>query len=412
MTALMLWACEEETQYVRQDQLAIKRFMIKAQTDPHLLPDGSIVTLVADNSNDTSAMTPMSQSYRLVKLSTDGTITQSPTINYRFGNGNRMDARGEVLSFDDDNDLFDIDITSSGEVFFQYTTKDNKFAVSKFETGIYIDTTLSSFVDGKFLGGTPLDDGTYAVIHGTDPVMSILDANGEWVQHFSLPYLHCDNNETYKVVGICGNIMIIRTNIDLDHEFYVYSPAGELLNYGSLDLLFDRLINITDPETNKATHCYAITNGIEETTDDGSTIESCQLTRLDTKGSITYETICSQYEDICNIIEQDGKIILSGYYVPQSYESLNINEYMMAAASIKGKITILDAETGENPESHLISLEGGVMPYAAVPDNHGGYDIFLSRIFSYDVGQMSANVHYTESIFIYHTDDLNKLQIE
>ena len=416
MTALAFWSCEDDTQYVSQEKLAIKVFPIKALTDPCLLPDGSIVTLTVDDQADFSPTTPGSLSYHLVKLSTDGIITQSPDIKYNIEN-NRPEANIGQLNFAN-YDIDDIDITSSGEVYFKYLSRNGRFLVSTFETGAYIDTMTSKFVSGKFHGGVPLNDGTYAVVHGNDPVLTIFDSNGEWQKDLSLPYIHYNNDDTCQVFGICGNIMIMNTDESkTEHEFYVFSPSGENLNYGTSNFIYERIVNITDPATQTHTHSYAINSGSLTLSDDEESSSSettgCILTKLDNKGCILYQKEFP-FVDICNVIEHDGKLIMSGYYAPQSYETFSINEYMRTATTIKGKIAIVDAETGDGDDSdtHTISFEGGVMPFAAVPDSNGEYDIFMARIFSDDAGQMGDNNQFTESIYLYHIDDLNKLQIE
>jgi hypothetical protein len=90
----------------------------------------------------------------------------------------------------------------------------------------------------------------------------------------------------------------------------------------------------------------------------------------------------------------------------------NFNQATRLLTSVVGKIITLNADDGNVLSSNTISLEGGVRPYAAVPDGKGGMHIYMSRYFSTDVGQMTSSSLYGSSIYIYHIDDLNKLNIE
>ena len=93
-----------------------------------------------------------------------------------------------------------------------------------------------------------------------------------------------------------------------------------------------------------------------------------------------------------------------------SIDTITARSRMMTA--ITGKIITLDADSGEEIGVNTISLEGGVMPFAVVPDNNGGYYVYLSRIMTSDAGMVGNNKSYGSSIYIYHTDDLNKLNLE
>lgn len=409
IAATAIWSCDDDREpaYVRQDKMDVRIYPITSLEPPSLLPDGSVVTVVLDAERDNSTMTPGHTSYCLVKLGTDGTITKSPGFNFKFGNNEQ---RISALSFDDDSDLFGTNITETGDVFFKYISGEGGLAVASFSSGSVIDESTTSY--GKFIGCAPLNDGSIAVIHGNQPQMLIRQADGTSTS-VQLPYIYCNDSEKYEVYNICGNVMIYRTDQQDSHDFYVFSPSGELLNYGSTACLYDDIINIVDPDTRSASRAYAITSGLYERTDDGI-VQYCIVSRLDSKGSILYNKVCKEIDEIYNVSEHDGRLLCTGYYVPMSYEfqGRNFNETMTTVTSASGKILTLDAETGDSLATNTISLEGGVNPYATVPDGSGGYYIYLSRIFSFDVAQMGESSLYTNSIYIYHVDDLNKLNIE
>ena len=95
-----------------------------------------------------------------------------------------------------------------------------------------------------------------------------------------------------------------------------------------------------------------------------------------------------------------------------SMDISNINDISRMMTTTTGKIISLNAESGEQTGINTISLECGVIPFAVVSDDGGGYYVYMSRIMTSDVGQMGSNSEYGNSIYIYHTDDLNKLNIE
>ena len=409
IAATALWSCDDNSEpaYVRQDKMDVRTYPITSIEPPSLLPDGSVVTIIADDERDGSTLTPNQPSYRLVKLSTDGAITKSPKFNFNFGN--EEGRRTSALSFDDDNDMYGINITETGEIYFKYISGDDGLAVSSFSSGSVIDEGTATY--GKFIGCAPLNDGI-AIIHGNQPQMLVRNTDGTSTTPIQLPYIYCADSEKYEVYNICGNVMILRTDQQDSHDFYVYSPSGELLNYGSTNYLYDNIINVVDPATNSASNAYAITNELYARNDDG-VVMYCVVSKLDSKGSVLYNKICKEIDEIYNVTENDGKLLCTGFYIPTSYDQMrNINDYMMAATSSIGKIVTLDVETGDSLATNTISLEGGVNPYATVPDGSGGYYIYMSRIFSFDAGQLGESSTYTSSIYIYHVDDLNKLNIE
>jgi len=420
-----------EPEYVRQDQLEIKTFPITPLIVPCLLPDGSIVTLVEDNAGKQRPMTDdflYEPSYHLVKLAKDGTMSQSPKLSFYFGYTNARQLRGTDTDDEGYGIKYSLDITAQGEVIFQY--RNNKlFGVSKMESGVYIDHYA------EYLGGAPLSDGNYAIISPSDKslTMSIIDSDGNQTQTYTLPYFTYDKKGYYEVYGICGNVMIVAHVADAADDYYIYSPNGQLLNYGTSEYTFDLIVNIIDPSTNTPTHCYAITSdmvmpkednasGEEDSEEDNASSEedsetqaACIIRKLDTQGHVIYQKYVPDVLEIDNIIEQDGQLICAGYYSDlwdQMSDENNFNQTTRLLTSVVGKIITLNAVDGNVLSSNTISLEGGVRPYAAVPDGKGGMHIYMSRYFSSDVGQMTSSSLYGSSIYIYHIDDLNKLNIE
>lgn len=418
IAATALIACnDDEVTYVRQDQLAIKTFPITSVGWPRLLPDGSLITIeesdnrnstIARGSNANDSQNRMSQDYafRFTRLTKDGTMSYSPDYTFNISiDGNQHH------SADDEDDYYNFEVTPDGGSVFRYCNPSGTFALATFDGGTIVNTDLSEIVSDLYIGCAPLSNSAYAVIHGTNPVISILE-NGEWIDPISLPYLHCDESSHYKVYGLCGNIMIMCVDEQkTEHEFYVYSPVGELLNYGSVDYVFEDIITISDPSSN-ALYGYAIISDADITTDDDNTERGSIIIKLDYKGSTIYEYQTTEISDVYNINHYNGTLMIAGTYMSMSMDISNINDIARVMTTTTGKIISLDAESLEQTGINTISLEGGVIPFAVVPDDGGGYYVYMSRIMTSDVGQMGSNSEYGNSIYIYHTDDLNKLNIE
>ena len=421
MMASLTSCNDNEVSYVRQDQLAIKTFPIASLVCPRLLPDGSLITIVADNTannvtarngelNPTSSAATHALSFRFSKLTTDGTWTQSDGLSFNITTEDNRQRDNQLAVSDDAGD---IDITSDGNVFFRYCLESTFLGVANLDGEIIINSDLKSLFDDKYIGSTALDDGSLAVIHGEKPVISILDASGEWSQQISLSSIHCDGNAHYKVYGLCGNIMIVGNDTQQNENmFYVFSPAGELLNSGSCNYNYDRIINIADPSSN-TTYGYATISNAKIQTDDSDSEDGGFVIKLDSNGNVIFEYQTAELTDIFNLTMYDGKLLVAGDYMSMSMDYLsNVNDMTKFMSTITGKIITLDAATGDEISVNTISLEGGVMPFAVVPDYNGGYYVYLSRIMTSDAGTVGNNNSYGSSIYIYHTDDLNKLNIE
>lgn len=422
IAATALIACnDDEVSYVRQDQLAIKTFPIASLVRPRLLPDGSLITIVDDNTANnviarngeldaTHGTSTHALSFRFSKLTTDGTWTQSDGLSFNITTEDNRQRDNQLALSDDTGD---IDITSDGNVFFRYYLESTFLGVANLDGEIIINSDIKSLFDDKYIGSTTLDDGSLAVIHGENPVISILDASGEWSQQISLSSIRCDENAHYKVYGLCGNVMIVGNDTQQDENmFYVFSPAGELLKSGSCNYNYDRIINITDPSSN-TTYGYAIISNAKIQTDDSNSEQGGLIVKLDSKGNVIYQYFTSEMSNIYNISLHDGTLIVAGSYMSMSMDFMgNFDDRSRMMTAITGKIITLDADSGDEISVNTISLEGGVMPFAVVPDNDGGYYVYLSRIMTSDAGMIGNNNSYGSSIYIYHTDDLNKLNLE
>lgn len=417
IAATALASCDEslDTEYVRQDKLEIKTFPITPLVLPHLLPDGSLAIMEKDsevgatpNAEPQMPEQASGASYHLIKLSKDGTITKSPKLTYTLGQGTTTG-----LDFERSHTA-DINVTADNNFAFKYIGSNSYVVVSKFDTGAYIEEKIADITNGgKFAGCAPLDDGSYAFVHGKNPVMSIYDKENKLTNQIQLPYIFFDATSKYMVCSICGNIMIINGSGEEKYEFYVYSPTGQLLNYGTYYDLPDRIINIVDPVTNTFSHAYATIDDVWLLNENDEIQKGCLLMKLDQKGRVIYRYESLEQTEILNVTEHDGKLIIAGNYTSQSLNDIvNVNDITRVMSSFEGKIVTLDAATGQEISIQTLSLEGGIMPFAVVPDDKGGYYVYMSRIFSHEVGQMGIYNEYGNSIFIYHVNDLNKLNNE
>lgn len=419
---MTLASCGEdhEPEYVRQDQLAIKTFPITSFVYPRLLPDGSLITIVeGDGRNsviaqggdafETEHKYTQDVTFRFARLTKEGSLSYSPDYTFKIASNDydRKHDLGYIIA----DDYCNFDITADGGTVFRYCDPIATFALSTYDGGIIINADLSTIASEHYIGSAPLSNSAYAVVYGTNPVVSIFD-NGEWQEPISLPYLHCDDMSQYKVYGFCGNIMIVCVDNQKDeHEFYVYSPSGELLNYGSTEYIFENILTINDPSSNTL-YGYATISDVDIMIDDDNMAKGCIIIKLDSKGSTIHEYPTTEITDVYNINLYNGTLMIAGDYMSMSMDFGNFNDLSRMMTSTTGKIITLDAESLEGIGVNTISLEGGVIPFAVVPDDNGGYYVYLSRIMTADVVQMNSDSEYGNAIYIYHTDDLNKLNIE
>ena len=442
-TAFISCGDEDGIIYVRQDQLEIKSIPVTSVLSPYLLPDGSLAMLEKGESKgvfivqepqqtdpvesnpDVNQSVPSADTmytsestFYLVKLSKDGTITKSPQFCYNM--------------IDFSNTLYiricSIDITANNNFYCKYYSNstysdDHNLYVSKFDVGEYLDgVDMISNADTPFWGCAAISDDEFAIIRGNDPVMYIYDSQMNLKQQCSLPYLKYTKEYYYYIHPICGNIMIIKPSQIADnmvYEFYVYSTSGELLNYGSFPYLPDRIVNIVDPATNTFTHAYAITSDAFSTDEDGtSSLLGGSIIRLDQNGRAIYEFTDSEFTQIFNVTEHNGRLIVAGVKSTYSFDSFfnafghNIDSETFYS-NLSGLIVDIDAATGGDLKTYPISLEGSAMPFAVVPDDNDRYYVYMARFLSDQIRQRSSSDDkYGNSIFIYHIDDLNKLNNE
>lgn len=437
-TAFISCGDEDGIIYVRQDQLEIKSIPVTSVLSPYLLPDGSLAMLEKGESKgvfivqepqqtdpvesnpdvnqsvpSTDTVYKSESAFYLVKLSKDGTITKSPQFNY-----NMVDYLNNVSDV-----IYSIDITANNNFYCKYYST-NELFVSKFDVGEYLDgVDMVTSDDTPFWGCAAISDSEFVIIRGNDPVMYIYDSQMNLKQQCSLPYLKYTQDGNYYVHPICGNIMIIKPSQIADntvYEFYVYSLSGELLNYGSFPYLPDRIVNIVDPATNTFTHAYAITSDAPITDEDGTTSQSGgSIIRLDQNGRAIYEFTDSEFTQIFNVTEHNGRLIVAGVKSTYSFDTFfnafghNIDSETFYS-NLSGLIVDIDAATGGDLKTYPISLEGSAMPFAVVPDDNDRYYVYMARFLSDQIRQRnsSSDDKYGNSIFIYHIDDLNKLNNE
>ena len=184
-----------------------------------------------------------------------------------------------------------------------------------------------------------------------------------------------------------------------------------MLNYGSTEYIFEDILTINDPSSNTL-YGYATISDVDIMIDDDNMSKGCIIIKLDSKGSTIHEYQTTEITDVYNINLYNGTLMIAGDYMSMSMDFGNFNDLSRMMTSTTGKIITLDADSLEGIGVNTISLEGGVIPFAVVPDDNGGYYVYLSRIMTADVVQMNSDSEYGNAIYIYHTDDLNKLNIE
>jgi hypothetical protein len=116
---------------------------------------------------------------------------------------------------------------------------------------------------------------------------------------------------------------------------------------------------------------------------------------------------------IFNVTEADDQLIFTGFKSSSSASAStlsSISDYIAQATSVSGIIITMNSSDGSNVETTTMSYNGGVVPFSVYSRSDGGFDIFLTRIFAYDIEAISTT--YGNKIYVYNTNDIQKLQID
>jgi hypothetical protein len=123
--------------------------------------------------------------------------------------------------------------------------------------------------------------------------------------------------------------------------------------------------------------------------------------RFDIDGSNHQYTPSVVLNNCSNVTEINNRMYVTGY---STISKQGYNERSLT----KGYVYSINLDDFNDIDS--ISMGYNVVPHAVLTNPDNGYNVFLSRRFDYD-DEMARNASNT-NIYIYHVDDLHKLQID
>ena len=181
------------------------------------------------------------------------------------------------------------------------------------------------------------------------------------------------------------------------NEYYILNTDGSLVNSGKCELPIQYIKNVDN-------YIYIITSTrlIESAPEDNNF--QWAITKMDNSGNVIYTSeIINTYSLLQNISIDNGTLIIPGIVLNENNKEI-------------GAIFLFDDNSGSFKEKIEFNYdECAVMPCVISPDVNGEYDIYAVVRHDYD-GWSSNKKDKTNTdegkLFIYHTNDLHKLQIK
>ena len=148
----------------------------------------------------------------------------------------------------------------------------------------------------------------------------------------------------------------------------------------------------------------SLLGAVETDDEDGSFIAQWCITKMDTSGEVVIQSEIIQASYLSpNITVQDGTMIVPGLVAT---DVANDEGY--------GVIYLLDDNTGKLNDSIALHYNNvDVIPSVIIPDSNGEYDVFALVRHDYDDWNDFKNDGNMENgkLYIYHTDDLHKFNV-
>ncbi len=181
------------------------------------------------------------------------------------------------------------------------------------------------------------------------------------------------------------------------NEYHILNTDGSLVNSGKCELPIQYIKNVDN-------YIYIITSTrlIESAPEDNNL--QWAITKMDNSGNVIYTSeIINTYSLLQNISIDKGTLIIPGVVLNENNKEI-------------GAIFLFDDNSGSFKEKIEFNFdECAVMPCVISPDVNGEYDIYAVVRHDYD-GWSSNRKDKTDTdegkLFIYHTNDLHKLQIK
>ena len=292
----------------------------------------------------------------------------------------------------------DFVVNNAGQLFIYDHDFDNNYTILRFEPGDfthYKKFTMSIPRNYGRIGGTPLDDGGFIVLAQEEV--------GEWQSNWCLFRMNPDGSlcnpisadygdaSSFSTFYSVGDKMIIQFSTMTYETIYVFSTLdGKVINkYSDPGKLFSSYLNVVNNSV------YVL----DPTYDQYST--TFVFHRFDIDGSNHQYTPSVVLDNYSNVTEINNRMYVTGY---STISKQGYNERSLT----KGYVYSINLDDFNDIDS--ISMGYNVVPHAVLTTPDNGYNVFLSRRFDYD-DEMARNASNT-NIYIYHVDDLHKLQID
>lgn len=367
LASFILTACNETV--VRPDRLQepVKDLGLKTYDVSIMatMPDGSVVTaLSVDEGYETS----------IAIIKPDGSNIMSEPFRATFGIERiYVNAEGEILvtSFTYDEN-------------YEYCYSLHKF-----------DNQCNLVYEGLVQNGAValFDNGNIAcfqreMIESTGQeclVMKILDNNLTYImeQDFNTDYAYSFEDK------------IVLTDI-VTGDFCIYKTDGSYLCSGTVNSIVIDITNIDG-------YIYFTTRGDYPNYDEEAENynEPWVIHKVDLNGNVIFSTNIDAYQLYGNYSIIDGMLITTGSFSTNHQKNEGY-----------GLIYLINNENGKLIDTIFVDYTGcEVLPMHVAPDKKSGYNVYVLRQDNYDIDRAGFEGIFKGKLFIYHTDDLHKLDI-
>ena len=383
--AIALFACDDKStvypepwrEPVKALDIAISKFGLYATSD------GAAATLV--NVGQTEDF----KKYVIAKIGRNGNVTLSDTV-YMY----REEDYWDYCSFN-----VECYIGPSGDILLNNFTKEED---NNDYTYYYIHTRLDK--DGKITCSMSEDEEGSWLEHSNPYPIALLD-NGEMVGFKTcevstigangLVMNRYNNDGTIKnlscVMEYQGNGMFERAK-SFENKIVLYNE--QQLSIFNIDGSFVKTINFDKSKISDINYIdgniYVFSRG--DSLDYNNNVYF--VTKTDTLGNQLFSIEIKRASSLYNCIVQGDRLIVTASAMMSEAENYKMN----------GKIYLIDNINGNYTDTITCQYNGcDMVPRVISLDRHGEYDVFAARFQDYDD---------CEKLFIYHTDDLHKLQMK
>ena len=392
-------ACDDDPVYAVPEKNSAKILSIKQQMPPHLLSNGSLVAITYDTDV---------QMYVINRISKDGTVTSTILPCHLNTGPNGYNHWLNIRS----NDANDIIVDDYGEYSYKCVCK-----IDQSGTVVYY-YYLDQYSNYKPLSGAPLPDGRYALLGDYIDngyyyrTIDIFDNDGLVTDGIETKLFSDDETKNICSFALGNNIIMIKNDVSQPMaRFCIVSSEDGSTLVPPQALMYEYY---AQNSTYSTYEFYSFKDHLYISEPNYNTRKT-KVTRLNEQGKKDFSVILDMYH-LYGVSEIDGKAIFAGINLPKDceryvYSPSDVGIYMRPyLQDIKGCIVTMDASDGCNAETIDISYEGGILPYGVASDDNGGYYVYMTRIMPSEVNDVEWLFH--DNIHIYHTDNLNKLQIE